>query len=638
MFRRILYLFLVLLVGMIIFNSSSPLPGDRPESVPISVITKAIEAGQVKKISVNGIEIAADLEDGRLLRGIKEEGSTLADYGITADKVTIEIKDNTRGAAAISLLSAIIPVLIIAGFIYFLMRSAQGSNMRALNFGRSRAKLYEGGRRVTFRDVAGLKEAKQELSEVVDFLKSPEKFRRIGAEIPKGVLLIGPPGVGKTMLAKAVAGEAGVPFFTISASEFVEMFVGVGASRVRDLFAKAKRNAPDIIFIDELDAIGRQRGAGLGGSHDEREQTLNQILVEMDGFDTDTNVIVVAATNRPDVLDPALMRPGRFDRRVALDLPDRPERLDILVIHAKSKIFEEAIDLDKIARQTAGFSGADLKNLMNEAAIIAVRRGKKKISQLELEEAIEKVLLGPERRSRVLSLDEKKVTAYHEAGHAIVSHVLPGADPVHKVSIISRGMALGYTWNIPQEERHLHSKSKFVDEIAMMLGGRLAELQTFNEATTGASNDLKRATQLARRMVTEFGMSEKLGHRTYGERSDMVFLGRDIHEQRDYSEKVAAEIDDEVGRIISAAEKLAREVLIERKSILKNLAEALLEKETIDGQEFAAFFKKIDETRDDDIDHDRQSGRFDELESQASGSEIGLENDVLSGPVSPASS
>lgn len=463
--------------------------------------------------------------------------------------------------------------------------------MRAMSFGQSRAKVANASK-IRFKDVAGLKEAKQELTEEVDFLKNPSKFLALGAEIPKGVLLVGPPGTGKTLLAKAVAGEAGVPFFTISASEFVEMFVGVGASRVRDLFMKAKKNSPCIIFIDELDAIGRQRGAGLGGGHDEREQTLNQILVEMDGFDTDQGVIVMAATNRPDVLDPALLRPGRFDRRVVVDLPTKSERVEVLELYAQKKPLAKEVHLDAIASQTAGFSPADLKNVLNEAAILTARREQKEITQDIIHEAVERILVGPERPSRVLNDHEKHVTAVHEAGHAIIGHVLPNTDDVHKVSIISRGTALGLTWSLPKEDRNLVTKAKFEDELAMLLGGRLAEILVFNEPTTGASNDLQRATNIARRMVTEFGMSEHLGLRTYGEHHNEIFLGRSMVESRDYSESKAQEIDTEVIRIIHEAETKANKVLHKHRDALKHLTDLLLVKETVSGEELTKMLQE----------------------------------------------
>ncbi len=467
-----------------------------------------------------------------------------------------------------------------------------------MSFGRSRARLFPASTpTVTFDDVAGVEEAKQELSEVVDFLKSREKFQSLGARIPKGMLLIGPPGTGKTLLARAVAGEAGVPFFSISGSEFVEMFVGVGASRVRDLFDQARRNTPCIIFIDEIDAVGRHRGAGLGGGHDEREQTLNQILVEMDGFDTNTSVIILAATNRPDILDPALLRPGRFDRRVVLDRPDIHGRTAILKVHSKGKPLAKEVNLEVLAKQTVGFSGADLANLLNEAAILAARRGKKAIYMDELEESIDRVIAGPERKSRRISVKEKEITAYHEAGHALVAKMLPQADPVHKISIVARGMTLGHTRQLPIEDRYLMTRSQFNAMIATLLAGQAAEEQIFNEISTGASDDIRRATELARKMVTDFGMSEKLGPRSFGDKQEMVFLGREISEQRDYSEKVAQEIDEEVQAIIQAAHDQAKKILTKHKKRLTHLAEKLIAQETIEGDELEATFTESLSTR-----------------------------------------
>jgi cell division protease FtsH len=468
-----------------------------------------------------------------------------------------------------------------------------------MSFGKSRARMFLGNKTVvTFSDVAGVDEAKQELTEVVEFLKYPEKFNSLGARIPRGVLLVGPPGTGKTLLARAVAGEAGVPFFSISGSEFVEMFVGVGASRVRDLFEQAKRNSPCIVFVDEIDAVGRQRGAGLGGSHDEREQTLNQILVEMDGFDTNTNVIVVAATNRPDVLDPALLRPGRFDRNVILDRPDIKGRKEILNVHIKGKPLDKTVDIEALARRSPGFSGADLANLVNEAAILAARRNKKSVGMDEFNEAIDRVVAGPERRSRIISEEEKEIIAYHEGGHAVVQRVLPKCDPVTKVTIVSRGMALGYTMSLPQEDRYLHSKSEFEDKIAGMLGGNVSERLVFGDTTTGSSNDIEKATALARAMVTQYGMSEKLGPLAFGKKEEMVFLGREISEQRNYSDEVAARIDSEVREIIDRAFVRATEALTTHREVLDRLAALLVEKETIEHEEFEALFTGILPPRD----------------------------------------
>ena len=492
------------------------------------------------------------------------------------------------------LVTTALPLILIVGFILFMMRQAQGTNNQALSFGKSRARMFLGNKTVvTFADVAGVDEAKMELQEVVEFLKYPEKFNSLGARIPRGVLLVGPPGTGKTLMARAVAGEAGVPFFSISGSEFVEMFVGVGASRVRDLFDQAKRNSPCIVFVDEIDAVGRQRGAGLGGSHDEREQTLNQILVEMDGFDTNTNVIVVAATNRPDVLDPALLRPGRFDRQVILDRPDMKGRTAILKVHTKGKPLDKGLEVEGIARQSPGFSGADLANLVNEAAILAARRNKKVIGMSEFQEALERIVAGPERRSRVISDAEKKIIAYHEGGHAVVMRVLPKCDPVQKVTIISRGMALGYTMGVPMEDRYLKSKTEFEDQIAGLLAGNASERIVFGDTTTGASNDIEKATDLARRMVTEYGMSEKLGPLSFGKRDEMIFLGRDIAEQRNYSDEVAKQIDEEVRAIIDRAYERAHDVLTSNRERLDRLAAKLVAEETVDSPDFEALFSDL---------------------------------------------
>jgi cell division protease FtsH len=492
------------------------------------------------------------------------------------------------------LITGLLPLIVIVGFILFMMRQAQGTNNQALSFGKSRARMFLGNKTVvTFNDVAGVDEAKTELQEVVEFLKYPEKFNSLGARIPRGVLLVGPPGTGKTLMARAVAGEAGVPFFSISGSEFVEMFVGVGASRVRDLFDQAKRNSPCIVFVDEIDAVGRQRGAGLGGSHDEREQTLNQILVEMDGFDTNTNVIVVAATNRPDVLDPALLRPGRFDRQVILDRPDMRGRTAILKVHTKGKPLDKSVDVEGIAKQSPGFSGADLANLVNEAAILSARRNKKVIGMSEFQEALERIVAGPERRSREISDAEKKIIAFHEGGHAVVMRVLPKCDPVQKVTIISRGMALGYTMGLPTEDRYLKSKTEFEDEIAGMLGGNAAERLIFGDTTTGSSNDIEKATDRARRMVTEYGMSDRLGPLSFGKRDELVFLGREIGEQRNYSDDVAKTIDEEVRAIIDRAYERAMDVLITHRPKLEALAEKLVAEETVDSPEFEALFSDL---------------------------------------------
>lgn len=514
-----------------------------------------------------------------------------AGYDFAKGNVALKVNESSAWGGWLNTLTFLLPTILFIGILVFMMRQAQGSNNQALSFGKSRARMFMGNKpTVTFNDVAGVEESKQELAEVVEFLKFPDKFAALGARIPKGVLLVGPPGTGKTLLSKAVAGEAGVPFFSISGSEFVEMFVGVGASRVRDLFDQAKRNAPCIIFIDEIDAVGRQRGAGLGGSHDEREQTLNQILVEMDGFDSNTNIIVIAATNRPDVLDPALLRPGRFDRQVVLDRPDIKGRIAILEVHSKGKPLDKEVSLETLAKQTPGFSGADLENLINEAAILAARRNRRSVSMKEMEEAIDRVIAGPERKSRIISDKEKAITAYHEVGHALVARMLPNVDPVHKISIIPRGMAGGYTRVLPAEDRFLGTKAQFEDQIAFALGGRAAEEIVFSEISSGASNDIEKATETARRMVTQYGMSKKLGPMAFGTKDELVFLGREISEQRNYSDEIAYEIDKEVRSIIDNAYTRAKKILAEHKDKLQEVSELLLQKETLEGDEFEAMF------------------------------------------------
>ena len=522
--------------------------------------------------------------------------TVLKTYGVDPSSLPpgmIEFQPASSWGAWLSMLSFILPTLFLVGIFIFMMRQSQGSNNQAMSFGKSRARLFTANRpSVTFSDVAGVEEAKEELVEVVEFLKYPEKFAALGARIPRGVLLVGPPGTGKTLLSRAVAGEAGVPFFSISGSEFVEMFVGVGASRVRDLFEQAKRNAPCIVFIDEIDAVGRQRGAGLGGSHDEREQTLNQILVEMDGFDSSTNVIVIAATNRPDVLDPALLRPGRFDRQVILDRPDIQGRISILNVHVRGKPLEEDVSIEGLARQTPGFSGADLENLVNEAAILAARRNRKTVSRDELTEAIDRVIAGPQRKSRVISERERIMTAYHEAGHALVARMMPNADPVRKVSIVARGMMGGYTRVVPDEDRLFKTKAQFEDELAVYMAGHVAEQMVFEEQSTGAANDIDRATGLARRMVTEFGMSRTLGPRAFGKKEELVFLGREISEQRNYSEEVAFQIDQEIRELIDAAHQQARDVVEANADKLRSIAELLLAEETIEGEQLEALFEQ----------------------------------------------
>jgi len=574
----------ILLAGIAIFSYFMPVT-DKATEIPLSQLVSMSQRNELDSIEVESDILRITTKDGTKYLSYKESMASL--YEIEGLDLTGVIVD-VAGSSGINwgaLLFNFLPLVIFGGLLFFLFRRAQGANSQAMSFGRSRARLFSASTpTVTFDDVAGVEEAKQDLHEVVDFLKSREKFQILGARIPKGVLLIGPPGTGKTLIARAVAGEASVPFFSISGSEFVEMFVGVGASRVRDLFDQAKRNAPCIVFIDEIDAVGRHRGAGLGGGHDEREQTLNQILVEMDGFDTNTSVIVIAATNRPDILDPALLRPGRFDRRVMLDRPDINGRVAILKVHSKGKPISKHIDLEVLARQTAGFSGADLSNLVNEAAILAARRSKKAIDMTEFEESIDRVIAGPERKSRRISQQEKEITAYHEAGHALVAYMLPNIEPLRKITIMPRGMALGYT-TLLSEDKYIETRSRYNDALAMALGGRVAEEIIFNEMSTGAQNDIERVTKAARRMVTNFGMSEKLGPRSFGQKEEMIFLGREISEQRDYGEKMANLIDNEVNRIIKEAYDVARKILTENKSNLIKIMQQLMEKETIEGKD-----------------------------------------------------
>ena len=574
------------------FNTSG-----RPEELPISQVVLMAKNGDIQSIEINGDELFITDTVSRTFTSRKEADSSLvttletAGVDIAGTGMEINIKGNSGFGSFFGILLNFLPLIFFGGLLLFMMRQAQGSGSQTMNFGRSRARVVMANRpTVAFSDVAGEEEAKEELAEVVEFLKFPERFTSLGAHVPRGVLLAGPPGTGKTLLARAVAGEAEAPFFSISGSEFVEMFVGVGASRVRDLFDQAKRNAPCIIFVDEIDAVGRHRGAGLGGGHDEREQTLNQILVEMDGFDTSTNVIVIAATNRPDILDPALLRPGRFDRRVVLDLPDVVGREAILVVHSKGKPLEPETDLTTIARQTPGFSGADLANLVNEAAILAARVGKKFIGTHEFAESIDRLVAGPERKSRVFSEHEKAVTAYHEAGHALVAKTLAHADPVQKISVVARGAMGGYTRLLPEEDRHLWSKAQFKDMLAVSMGGRVAEELIFVDVTTGASNDLANATNIARQMVTRYGMSDKLGPRTFGKREELVFLGREISEQRDYSDRIAEDIDTEVHQLVDEAYSLARDTLREHNDKLHQIAQYLIKHETVEGPELKELF------------------------------------------------
>ena len=596
-----LYLILLAVLAVFLFTTLRQ-SRDTVDVVSISQVAADVQAGKVKQLSEKDGEVDVTYRDeatAAVTSRIEQDNfdlvKTLHSLGVTDEQmagVVVEFKPTSRWENLAPVLFAFLPIVLIALFFFFILRQAQGAGNQAFSFGKSKARVFTGDKpTVTFDDVAGAEESKEELKEVVEFLKEPQKFAALGARIPKGVLLVGPPGTGKTLMAKAVSGEAGVPFFSISGSEFVEMFVGVGASRVRDLFEQAKRNSPCIIFIDEIDAVGRHRGAGLGGSHDEREQTLNQILVEMDGFDTDTNVIIVAATNRPDILDPALLRPGRFDRRVIMDQPDVKGRRAILDIHVRGKPLAEEVDLDAVARGTPGFVGADIENMVNESAILAARRNRRTISQAELTEAVERVALGgPERHSRVISAEEKRIVAYHEAGHASLRKLLPNTDPVYKISIIPRGQAAGYVLSFPEEDRGLVTQPWFEDFIAVALGGRVAEELIFDEITDGARDDLDRVTQIARRMVTRFGMSKTLGPMVYGRKQEMVFLGREMSEQRDYSEAIAIEIDREVKAIVDHAYQKARTSLQENIDKLKLVAETLIEIETLTADEFNALW------------------------------------------------
>jgi len=584
------YFALVVVLGLVFWFTWQSLQGNQnANDWSYSNLITNIQDGGVKAVDVKGTDAVATDNQGHKHNVTVPDCTAGATDWCTqfAGQANITLSTSNSGQYLLSvLLPNIILVVLIAAFMWWVLRQTQSGNNQAISFGRSRARMIAGDKpAITFADVAGVDEAKQELTEIVEFLKYPEKFVALGARIPKGVLLVGPPGTGKTLLSKAVAGEAGVPFFSISGSEFVEMFVGVGASRVRDLFDQAKKNSPCIVFVDEIDAVGRQRGAGLGGGHDEREQTLNQLLVEMDGFDTNTHVIVIAATNRPDVLDPALLRPGRFDRHVTLDRPDIKGRRSILDVHARNKPLDTTVDLDVLARQTPGFSGADLANLINEAAILAARANKKVIGMEELEEAIARVIAGPERKSRRISDHEKEVIAYHETGHALVMKSLPHADPVHKVSIISRGMALGWTLSLPEEDKYLISKDELMDQIAGIMGGRVAEEIVFGDVTSGAENDIQKATQMARRMVTQWGMSDKLGNVAMGHREELVFLGRDLGEQRNYSEEVAAIIDEEIRSIINHGYQTAKGILSSSRGKMDAIVEQLKIVETLDAKE-----------------------------------------------------
>jgi len=605
-FKNFLILFLIFIfLGAIVSLFNKPQDIER---VGVNTLVNQIENNEVKKIEVrDGGEIFIELKDGKKEITQKETTSSLEEilsiYNIKPEVLkTIDISYKKGGNNEIWIWIAIsfLPIILFALFFWWILKQGQQGAMQAFQFGKSQAKRFGAGgpvdERVTFKDVADLTEAKEELQEVVQFLKNPKNFLDMGARIPRGVLLVGPPGTGKTLLARAVANEAGVPFFYSTGSEFVEMFVGVGASRVRDLFDTAKKNAPCILFLDELDAVGRHRGAGLGGGHDEREQTLNQILTEMDGFEKNSGVIILSATNRPDILDPALLRPGRFDRRVVLDEPDIEGREEILKIHARGKPLAQNTDLREIAERTPGFSGADLANLMNEAAILATRRDKKEITQDELRESIEKVLLGPERKSHILSKREKETAAYHEAGHALVASFMPESEPVQKISIISRGRAAGYTLKLPSEEKHLKNRRQFIADLATLLGGYTAEKIIFGDITTGASNDLREATKIARQLVMEFGMSN-LGPIAFGEKEELVFLGKTISEQRNYSEKIAEKIDKEIEKLIKGAQKKAEEILEKNKKLLDKIAKNLIKKETIERKEFEELIQDYKKTR-----------------------------------------
>ncbi|OQY48225.1 MAG: cell division protein FtsH [Anaerolineaceae bacterium 4572_78] len=607
-----IYLFIFAVITVLVISIFTNNPA--PEELELSELAAQINDRKVEQITVqeNGelvVKYKNQSETTETSR--KEEGvgffESMANLGVAPEVLTgidIIIEPPNPWNDWVGLGITILPLIIFGALIFYMLRQAQGTNSQAMSFGKSKAKMFTGDKpTVTFDDVAGADEAKSELSEVVEFLREPEKFISLGARIPRGVLMIGPPGCGKTLLAKAVSGEAGVPFFSISGSEFVEMFVGVGASRVRDLFEQSKRNSPCIVFIDEIDAVGRHRGAGLGGSHDEREQTLNQILVEMDGFDTDTNVIIIAATNRPDILDPALLRPGRFDRQVVLDRPDWVGRRQILDVHMRGKPIAKSVDRDTVAKRTIGLSGADLENLVNESAILAARRGLKEITPEVMDDAIEKVHLGPERNSRVISDHEKQVVAYHESGHALIGQLIESADPIQKVTIIPRGMAGGVTWFLPEDDRIFEDEDYLKGHLAIALGGRVAEEIVFDEITTGASGDLQSVTDVARSMVTRFGMSEKLGPVTYGEKEELVFLGRELGEQRNYSDNTAKEIDNEVKRLVHEAHALVTELLIQNRPKLDEIAYRLMEEETIDAADFLAMFEE-----DYDFDFKAQTG------------------------------
>ncbi|MBI4730314.1 MAG: ATP-dependent metallopeptidase FtsH/Yme1/Tma family protein [Acidobacteria bacterium] len=589
-----LYLILILLALGILLNYFGPTT--KVKQLSLSEFQSHVQAGRIKSAEIFDKDQRVE---GDLAGGARYSVNYPTDYGDDLTNLLEEYRVDTkvnpqRTNPLVGFLSQFLPLILIFLLFMWLVNSMQGGGNRVMSFGKAKARLVTKDMpKITFKDVAGVDEAVEELVEIKEFLENPSKFQTMGAKIPKGVLLYGPPGAGKTLLARAVAGEAGVPFFSISGSDFVEMFVGVGAARVRDLFEQAKTSAPAIVFVDEIDAVGRQRGAGLGGGHDEREQTLNQLLVEMDGFDVKSGVIMIAATNRPDILDPALLRPGRFDRQIVVDRPDLKGRVEILKVHAREKPIGSGADLEVLARRTPGFTGADLANVLNEAALLTARRGKPEITMAELEEAIDRVVAGPERKSRVISEKEKRIIAYHESGHALVGHALPNADPVHKVSIIPRGMALGYTLSLPTEDRFLVTRSELIDELAQLLGGRTAEELVFEDPTTGAQNDITRATKIARQMVTEYGMSERLGPLTLGQKQELVFLGRDLSSTPDYSDHIAFEIDKEIRRLIDEAHDEAVEILVQYRPDLDRIVERLLEKETIEKEELMELLASV---------------------------------------------
>ena len=643
----LIYLLLIIALGAFLYTTFGYSAAGEAEEKPIGDIAEMVRNGTVATILVKDDSITVDSKTGETVVSRKELDTgiveTLTSLGVdqaAIQNVTIEVEPPRLWESWGGVLFALLPLLLLAVFFFFILRQAQGAGNQAFSFGKSRARMFTGDRpTVTFDDVAGNEEAKHELQEVVEFLQEPQKFAALGARIPRGVLLVGPPGTGKTLVAKAVSGEAGVPFFSISGSEFVEMFVGVGASRVRDLFEQAKKNSPCIIFVDEIDAVGRHRGAGMGGSHDEREQTLNQILVEMDGFDTDTNIIVIAATNRPDILDPALLRPGRFDRRVTMDAPDVKGRRAILDVHVRGKPLAADVDLELIAKRTPGFAGADIENLVNEAAILAARRNRRSVGMAEFEEAVERVMAGPERRSRVIAEDELAIVAYHEAGHAVVSYFNPDCDPVTKVTIIPRGNSLGSTWFLPDEETSLYTTKRFMGSMVAALGGRVAEQIQFDSITNGATGDLESVTNMSRSMVTKLGMSEKLGPILYGEREEMVFLGRTSSERRNYSDKVAQQIDEEVTSIVEQAHTQCHQIMTDNWDKVEILSQSLIEFENINGEEFEALMLGEDpfvQRREEELQKAQESDPVidEEIESSSGREDSGLDlgNGTLPAP------